>query len=333
MTTLNMDQWLRENLACPRDRQPLEWRPDHLACSQGHQYPLIDGLPVMLVNEAEPNQPIRFANTKQQVEDPNARPHDDTPLPQGEIDPYVREILGNTCGRLYGPISSKFMRYPIPDLPLPPGQGKVILDLGSSWGRWSLAAARSGYYPVGIEPSIDRVRAARRVAKQLGLECRYLVADARYMPFKDQCFDVVFSHIVLQHFSKENAKIALKEVHRVLKIGGMSKIQMATRWGLNNQLSQLHQSLRHLRNAPNPFRVRYWPQRELQQTFDELVGPSKISSDSFFSVNSQMADLDLLYRRHRAVVRVSDFLRRKSEGRRWLTKMADSVFLTSERAR
>ena len=40
--------------------------------------------------------------------------------------------------------------------------GSRLLDLGSSWGRWSIAAARKGYSVVGLDPSLGAVLAARR---------------------------------------------------------------------------------------------------------------------------------------------------------------------------
>ncbi|MEO7794167.1 MAG: hypothetical protein ABIV06_05280, partial [Thermoanaerobaculia bacterium] len=48
-----MDPWLLDNLVCPRDHRRLELRGDFLHCGQGHRYPVVDGVPVMLLAEAE----------------------------------------------------------------------------------------------------------------------------------------------------------------------------------------------------------------------------------------------------------------------------------------
>jgi uncharacterized protein YbaR (Trm112 family) len=46
---------LLEILACPVDHAPVRETPTHLVCSScGRRYPIRDGIPVMLVDEAEP---------------------------------------------------------------------------------------------------------------------------------------------------------------------------------------------------------------------------------------------------------------------------------------
>ena len=53
---MSVDEELLEILACPNCRGDVEYRPDEevivcLAC--GYRYPVRDGIPVMLVDEAE----------------------------------------------------------------------------------------------------------------------------------------------------------------------------------------------------------------------------------------------------------------------------------------
>src|SRR5204862_87976 len=78
------------------------------------------------------------------------------------------------------------------------------------WGRWCFAAARRGYVPIGIDPSLEAIAAGRRIARQLGVDAHFLVADARRLPFRDDAVDVAFSYSVFQHFAKANVQPALR---------------------------------------------------------------------------------------------------------------------------
>src|SRR5215203_446084 len=44
-----VDKWFVENLVCPIDQQPLGLSSRTLVCPAGHAYPIVDGVPVMLV--------------------------------------------------------------------------------------------------------------------------------------------------------------------------------------------------------------------------------------------------------------------------------------------
>jgi uncharacterized protein YbaR (Trm112 family) len=49
-----LDKELLEILACPLDKQPVELSGESLVCTAcGRRYPIRDGIPVMLVEEAE----------------------------------------------------------------------------------------------------------------------------------------------------------------------------------------------------------------------------------------------------------------------------------------
>ena len=301
------------NLVCPRDRTPLR----DGVCEQGHEYPLVDGVPVLLVDE---EAPTHAACGKVEQLPP--------PVREG-IDPFVQEVIGATCGRLYEHLIADLPDYPIPELRLPAGEGRTFLEVGSNWGRWCVAAARRGYAPTGIDPSLKGVQAARRVAEQLGVDAQYVVGDARRLPFADASFDVVFSYSVFQHFSKLDALAAFDELGRVLKPGGQSLVQMANLYGARSLWNQARE--RRFREPRTLFDVRYWGPLELKRELESRVGPTRLSVDGFFTLNPQPTDLALLPVRYRAVVHASEALRRAAGVVRPLTLVADSVYARSRR--
>jgi SAM-dependent methyltransferase len=245
----------------------------------------------------------------------------------GKVDPFVRNAIGATNGLFYQHLVGKLADYPIPDLRLPPRKGARFLEIGCSWGRWCIAAARAGYRPVGIDPSLKGIRSARRVAHQLGIDALYLVADGRYLPFRDGFFDQVFSYSVLQHLSKEDVRQVLPEIHRVLRAGGQSRVQMPNVFGLRCLYHQLRRRFR----AAQDFEVRYWTPHELLQAFSETIGNATISVDGYFSLNPQVSDVRFLRWRYRPLLYFSELLRRLSEQVSPLSYFADSLFVTAVR--
>ncbi|HEX3243809.1 MAG TPA: Trm112 family protein [Chloroflexota bacterium] len=52
-----IDQKLLDILACPLCKTPVKEDGDRLVCTQcGRRYPVRDGIPVMLIEEAEPGE-------------------------------------------------------------------------------------------------------------------------------------------------------------------------------------------------------------------------------------------------------------------------------------
>lgn len=240
------------------------------------------------------------------------------------IDEHVRASLIKTHGNLYH--GAQLTRYPIPPFPLPGGAGRALLDVGCNWGRWTIAAARAGWRPTGIDRAKKSVGAARRVAEQLGVDAEYVVGDARALPFEDGSFDAVFSYSVLQHLAKADVPQVVVEIRRVLRPGGLVWIEMPNARG---PLNLVRQSLRGFSSGGGQD-VRYWTLGELRGTFG-AIGPVSLSADGFLTINPQTSDLDLLPPRSRAVVRVSETLRRASRRLPLLVQVADSVVVQARK--
>lgn len=313
-------------LVCPRDKAPLRTETTDLVCEHGHSYPIIEGVPILLVSEMEQTH-IEGSRSLQvaQSRDVDSLPRFDIGMDQ--IDPFVRNAIGATNGGMYEHLVGRLKEYPIPNLRLASGEGRLFMEVGCNWGRWCIAAARQGYRPVGIDPSLKAIRAANRVATQLGIEATYLVADARSLPFRDEAFEQIFSYSVLQHLSKENVKASLPEIRRTMKVGGNSLIQLPNTFGVR---CLYHEMRRGFREAQD-FEVRYWRPSELRAVFSSAIGPSVVSVDGFFSLNVQPSDLHLLPFRYRTLVQTSEILRKVSGRIPLLTNVADSLYISSDR--
>lgn len=323
-----MRESLLESLACPRDHTPLSRHGDRLRCGQGHEYPIICGLPVLLAGTEQPThwtlpRALKIAASP----DPLAVIDPDVWARHHGVNAFVQKWVVKTNGNLYQALRNQVIRYPIPQLRLPPGDGRALLELGCNWGRWVVAAARQGYRCVGIDPSLEALLAAQMVCADCGVEADFVVADARQLPFRDQSFATVFSYSVLQHFDRAEARRSLAEAGRVLARPGTCLVQMANRHGVR---SLWHLARRGFKEGKN-FDVRYWTPAEIREAFAAQIGPPRLTVDGYFGLGIQPADLPLLPPFARLVVRTSEVLRRLSLTWPSLGAVADSLYAQVDR--
>lgn len=89
---------------------------------------------------------------------------------------------------------------------------KRILDVGCGVGVYAMAFRRHTPQVFGIEVELDRAREAR----SSGLDVVQAAGEA--LPFKKECFDVTFSHEVLEHVQDD--QMMASEMVRTTRTGG-----------------------------------------------------------------------------------------------------------------
>lgn len=97
-------------------------------------------------------------------------------------------------------------------------QGKYLLDLGCGAGENSVYFAQRGVYCVAADYSPGMVETALKLARENGVQIEGCVANAMALDFADNSFDIVYAANLLHHIP--DPKVALQEMHRVLKPGG-----------------------------------------------------------------------------------------------------------------
>ncbi|HXJ63637.1 MAG TPA: methyltransferase domain-containing protein [Actinomycetota bacterium] len=97
--------------------------------------------------------------------------------------------------------------------------GLDVLELGCGAAQWSIALARRGARPVGLDLSDAQLAHARRLRADAGVDVPLVQASAEQVPFADGSFDVVFA----DHgaFTFADPRRTIPESARVLRSGGL----------------------------------------------------------------------------------------------------------------
>lgn len=106
----------------------------------------------------------------------------------------------------------------------PEHAARRILDLGCTIGHstlpWVQAYPQAEVHAVDVAAPVLRYGHAR--AEALGLPVHFRQADAEDLPYADESFDLVLSHILLHETSGKAIHRIMRECHRVLKPGGVT---------------------------------------------------------------------------------------------------------------
>lgn len=322
-----IERFVTGSLVCPVHRHSLSRAASGLSCPSGCYYPIVEGIPFLLpqgIRQTHAGISRKSFALLQQTQSAGRGPEIEEN--RRSVDAAVQQLVAATNSILYIPLMGKLQNYPIPVFPMQPLRpGGLLLDIGCGWGRWCFAAVRAGFSPVGIDPSLESVLAAKRVARDLKIPALFVVGDSRYLPFAEATFDAAFSYSVLQHFSKDDVTATLHSLKAVMMPNGVTKLHMLNRYGLRSLQVQLWRGFRDAEG----FETRYWTPRELLDRFSETLGPSTLEVDGFF-VQGRYEDRHLFRAHHRFIVEISQLLKRAATVLPPLRNVADNLFVLSQ---
>ena len=110
-------------------------------------------------------------------------------------------------------------------------RGARLLEIGCGMGTDLLQFARGGARCTGVDLTPRSVEITRHRFKLYGADGNFMISDGEHLPFRSESFDVVYSNGVLHH--TPDTAGAIREVHRVLRPGGVAKIMLYHRNSLN----------------------------------------------------------------------------------------------------
>jgi ubiquinone/menaquinone biosynthesis C-methylase UbiE len=97
--------------------------------------------------------------------------------------------------------------------------GKHILEFGCGAAQWSIALAKLGAHPVGIDLSKRQLDHARRLMAEAGVTFPLIHASAEAVPMPDASFDIVFCDHGAMSFADPFRTVP--EAARLLRPGGL----------------------------------------------------------------------------------------------------------------
>jgi len=95
-------------------------------------------------------------------------------------------------------------------------KAKTILDLGCGTGRHAALFQKNGFNVFGCDSSASALSIARAMLPQ----AEFQQCDMGWLPYREQCFDGIVCHAVIQHGTVAAIRKTIAEIHRVLKCGG-----------------------------------------------------------------------------------------------------------------
>jgi ubiquinone/menaquinone biosynthesis C-methylase UbiE len=114
--------------------------------------------------------------------------------------------------------------------------GARILDVGCGTGEYVHRANELGFSASAIEPA----EAMRKAAIDRNPGSTILDGTATELAFADGTFDLVICIEVLRYLHRDDNRRALREMHRVLKPGGIMFLTMVNRYALDGFYLHYH---------------------------------------------------------------------------------------------
>jgi ubiquinone/menaquinone biosynthesis C-methylase UbiE len=108
--------------------------------------------------------------------------------------------------------------------------GARLLEIGCGMGTDLLQFARGGAHCTGVDLTPRSIEISRLHFDLYQMRADFVLTDAERLPFASESFDVVYSNGVLHH--TPGTVTAIREVHRILRPGGLAKVMLYHRRSL-----------------------------------------------------------------------------------------------------
>ncbi len=249
---------------------------------------------------------------------------------KGKLPWTVQQQIAATNGLQYVDRIGKLKKYPQYNLPVNKVTEGIMLDVGTGWGRWLVAASNRGYIPVGIDLRLEFCQTAIKTLHNQNKFGYTIVADLKEIPFKDSVFDFVWSFSVIQHTHRERLLNCLQHIKRILKPGGFTKLEFPNANGIRNKIAPAKIS-KSRADDYNSWVVRYYAIKEYKEIFQNIFDNFSFSVHSFLGIGVLKEDLFYVSWKNKLLCSISligSFLAKMISH---LKNVSDSVYIQSKK--
>lgn len=129
-----------------------------------------------------------------------------------------------------------------------------VLDMGCGYGYDLFSLSRTFNRVISYDINLDRVLSAKKLSVQNSLNnVSLLVADTKYLPFKEETFDFINASSSIEYVIHE-PEDGIDEGFRVLKKGGAFYFSMSNRWSIQKDAGCGKRLICYSRNSVNKLR-------------------------------------------------------------------------------
>jgi len=112
-----------------------------------------------------------------------------------------------------------------------PEEADYIADVGGAHGRDALWLVEHGFRVVLLEPNKFSLQLAKERAREKKLSINTVRSTLPYLPLRSESIDIVEFYWCLHNIPDEYKTDSLKEINRILKIGGKLYCTSFGSWG------------------------------------------------------------------------------------------------------
>ncbi len=118
-------------------------------------------------------------------------------------------------------------------------RGATVLEVGCGSGRILTSIVREkGCRCVGVDVTDGAFDSLSYFSRQQGVTADAVKGDGFSLPFRDGCFDVVYSEGVIEHFPIERSAKMVREHVRVCRPGGLVIVSVPNKFALVHSLTK-----------------------------------------------------------------------------------------------